>query len=66
MKNIFKRGLSLVLSLSLAFSLMAVGASAEDFADMPNGWPGKRGRPPAGKPEPAARRHFGGVAYPVE
>lgn len=38
MKNIFKRGLSLVLSLSLAFSLMAVGASAEDFADMPNGW----------------------------
>ena len=38
MKNIFKRGLSLVLSLSLAFSLMAVGASAEEFADMPNGW----------------------------
>lgn len=38
MKNIFKCGLSLVLSLSLAFSLMAVGASAEDFADMPNGW----------------------------
>lgn len=38
MKNILKRGLSLVLSLSLAFSLMAVGASAEEFADMPNGW----------------------------
>ena len=38
MKNVFKRGLSLVLSLSLAFSLMAVGASAEEFADMPNGW----------------------------
>lgn len=38
MKNIFKRGLSLVLSLSLTFSLMAVGASAEEFADMPNGW----------------------------
>lgn len=34
MKNIFKRGLSLVLSLSLTFSLMAVGASAEEFADM--------------------------------
>lgn len=38
MKNIFKRGLSLVLSLSLTFSLMAVGASAEEFADMSNGW----------------------------
>ena len=38
MKNIFKRGVSLLLSLSLAFSLMAVGVSAEEFADMPNGW----------------------------
>ena len=38
MKNIFKRGVSLLLSLSLAFSLMAVGVSAEEFTDMPNGW----------------------------
>ena len=35
-------------------------------ADTPNGWPGKRRRPPAEKPAPAARRHFDGLAYSAE
>lgn len=38
MKSILKHSISLLLSLALAFSLMTVGASAEEFADMPTGW----------------------------